>query len=201
MCHLVLINFFAVVAAYRDGAPREVCRSMVPGHGGAAQTSHPPYILIADWMGTSYEVILKSKGGANFKGFLIQARDDRDVAFGTFFDFSADVAKVVSCDNSSGAITHKDGREKKSFRAKWKHSGDVEPAFRATVVKTKPVFWVGLTVAPLPPDEPPAFDDSSLPPTEDSLPAAAPQTSGGRRTTLRWSLLLASSAAFAAVAA
>lgn len=65
------------VDGYESGAPVLTCRTMVPGHGKAAQTSAAPYRIIPSENVTSSRVrvtLTAPRPDDYFIGFLIEAR-------------------------------------------------------------------------------------------------------------------------------
>lgn len=73
---LALLGSLLYVNGYETGAPVLTCRTMVPGHGEAAQTTPAPYrILPSDVTSGRVRVTLTApKSNDYFTGFLIQAR-------------------------------------------------------------------------------------------------------------------------------
>ena len=79
------------VLALPNGAPSVACDNMMPSHSGAAeQNSAIPYQLelssTSITSGDSVTVTLKKSdnGQADFRGFMIQARDQADNVVGSF---------------------------------------------------------------------------------------------------------------------
>lgn len=79
---------------HRTGSPSYVCRSMMPGHGHAAQNSSAPYRLVANDVGSSrFRVELTaSEPDDYFIGFLIEARGlgNNLTAIGSFQEWTPD---------------------------------------------------------------------------------------------------------------
>ena len=83
---VVSLALIAVAKPYPDGAPADVCTSMMPGHGVEPQASAPPYrIKIEVVSGGQLIITIKpNKSEDTFKGFLLQVRDKEDKPFGEF---------------------------------------------------------------------------------------------------------------------
>ena len=74
------------VTAHPDGAPPEVCSSMIPGHGVPPQTSDPPYMLKTEVIsgGRLIITIQPNKSEDFFRGFLLQVRNKEGIPVGEF---------------------------------------------------------------------------------------------------------------------
>ncbi|XP_052228866.1 putative ferric-chelate reductase 1 [Dreissena polymorpha] len=88
-------------------------------------------------------VTLAGTGGANFRGFLCQARAaiDSDTTVGTLADDDATVTFANNC--GAGSITHSENRDKGSAKFRWTPSSETSNVhIVCTVVQTNPIYWV-----------------------------------------------------------
>uniref|UniRef100_UPI00398EF1E2 putative ferric-chelate reductase 1 isoform X2 n=1 Tax=Pristiophorus japonicus TaxID=55135 RepID=UPI00398EF1E2 len=148
----ITVTFPLYVLGYSHGRVSSVCASMVPSHGSTEQTSAAPYQITANSStfnpGDTITVTLKSNSGDNFKGFLLEARaagSSSDLMpLGTFSTSLA--AQTLNCNvggitHQNSAVSHTSGSVKTQIVVTWiaPDTGNIE--FRATVVKTQPIFW------------------------------------------------------------
>lgn len=94
---------------YESGAPELTCRTMVPGHGEAAQTSAPTYrIVTSENVTTSRTRVTLTAPRANdfFIGFLIEARvpGSSEDAVGSFVQVPED-SLTLDCNQVPVSVT------------------------------------------------------------------------------------------------
>ncbi|NP_001091819.1 putative defense protein [Bombyx mandarina] len=156
---VMLVMTSRVSEARSTGAPLSACRDMMPQHNATAQTSPPPYTITTDAQsvapGDSVEVVIAGKLPEDtLRGYLLQARQGDDI-LGTFSLEDGDVfSQLINCGKPGNAVTHKkhDNKEdKRQVRVRWSPPQGLtgEVVFRATIVKTLKVFWVGVQSAPI----------------------------------------------------
>ncbi|XP_007885285.1 putative ferric-chelate reductase 1 [Callorhinchus milii] len=147
----VISLFLGSVSGYSSGLVQNVCESMMPQHGFAAQTSSAPYTIIVNTTtfkpGDVISVTLQGNSGAQFKGFLLEARasgSSSSVPLGTFT--ANPETQLLDCTLSqttyaNSAVSHNSGSSKAKTTVTWQapEANDVE--FRATVVQIKSTFW------------------------------------------------------------
>ncbi|XP_066966988.1 putative defense protein 3 [Macrobrachium rosenbergii] len=154
--HASLWVMFALVAILAVGETRGfsrgdvtmACNTMHPGHlGFGGQSSRAPYgIHVTEDDDGSYIVTVFGANNAEFKGFLLQARnpvDDRRV--GTFVSVQK-TGRIIDCSYRGGAVQHNSSEDKTQVSARWnpgQHQGKVR--FRATVVESYFTYWTGIT--------------------------------------------------------
>ncbi|XP_037288024.2 putative defense protein isoform X1 [Rhipicephalus microplus] len=143
LCLLVVL--FRGTVCYPSGAPVQACNDMMPQHGSAASNDKGTLDLTAAMDGKrNVKVVLTG----TFKGFLIKAvSKDGGVVSGKFTIDKPDTMKGLDCDgHTDSAVTHTHNGDKNSVAVTWtapdSFTGDV--MFRATAVRTKPDFYVGL---------------------------------------------------------
>ena len=116
------------------GAPDSACGRMEPGHGFSPQeASSVPALLTVESNevapGNGIKVRLEGKDGAQFKGFLIQARDasrvdEKDSQVGSF---ETEEASYMTCGRGiHNAITHRNSDLKAAVEAVWNAPEDFE---------------------------------------------------------------------------
>lgn len=93
-----------VALSYSTGAPKGACGNLTPQHGPVApQKSAVPYNLgvSASSVNPGQSVRITVQGKDTFKGFLIQARDGRQVPIGRFQVLDQANSQLLEC-NSAG---------------------------------------------------------------------------------------------------
>lgn len=100
---LAVLCILWTVEGYESGAPALTCRTMIPGHGEAAQTSAAPYRIIPSENATSSRVritLTAPKVNDYFIGFLIEARVPRsgENAVGSFIQVPQD-SQTLDCND------------------------------------------------------------------------------------------------------
>ncbi|XP_046883334.1 putative ferric-chelate reductase 1 isoform X2 [Hypomesus transpacificus] len=179
----VLLQLLASARAYSSGQVTEVCGSMVPQHGGSANTTHSPYSLALN--STIFRpgghIAVTLSGTSDFEGFLLQARDAANQnagAVGSFTLTNPKLSQLLTCDHIQGsAVSHTSDALKREVRVVWNAPMDAPDIiqFLVTVVAKYRVYWVKLPgpiisqsgVTPLPPRPTPT--PSSPPPTTPSV--------------------------------
>lgn len=97
---LLIITVISIVFshAYKSGAPPDVCDHMTPEHGVPPQPFPSPYIINLDKTrvksGSKVIVSIVSTN-ESFKGFFLQARDEKNNTIGTFDKVPN--TKLVNC--------------------------------------------------------------------------------------------------------
>ncbi|XP_050523392.1 putative ferric-chelate reductase 1 homolog [Daktulosphaira vitifoliae] len=152
---LISLGGLLYVNGYETGAPVLTCRTMVPGHGEAAQTTPAPYrILPSDVTSGRVRVTLTApKANDYFTGFLIQARvpSAGDNAVGSFVQVPQD-SQTLDCNEITGSgVTHGSNTKKKSVEFDWEAPSnfDGQVQFVATVVFDYATFWTGIISSPV----------------------------------------------------
>ncbi|XP_039526368.1 putative ferric-chelate reductase 1 [Pimephales promelas] len=146
----ILLACFGIVQCYPNGLVSESCGSLMPVHGSNAQTSVPPFTVTVDKTtfkeGDEITVSLNAPS-ENFEGFMLQANLVGLInPIGTF-TVTDSTARGLTCNNvANRAVSHTTKSGKTSVQAKWTAPisglGNIE--FRATFVKRKETFWVGV---------------------------------------------------------
>uniref|UniRef100_A0A1B6D152 Reelin domain-containing protein n=1 Tax=Clastoptera arizonana TaxID=38151 RepID=A0A1B6D152_9HEMI len=135
-----------------DGADKEACLTMIPGHDYIeSQKTAPPYIFEVDDLRPSVDqkltFTIRSKSEDNkIGGFMVQARDLEFISnpFGTFDPVEGSI-KVFDClARFNSTATHTEPSPKDSVSMTWNppkgHKGPFR--FYTTVAKTREIFWV-----------------------------------------------------------
>ncbi|XP_077101171.1 putative ferric-chelate reductase 1 [Siphateles boraxobius] len=148
----VLLACVGFVQCFPNGLVSGSCGSLFPNHGSIAQTSSSPFTVIADKTafkkGDEIRVSLNTQSGDYFKGFMLQANlvgSNNPIGI---FTVTGNGAQVISCSNvANRSVSHTTNSQKTSMQAKWTapisgQLGNIE--FRATFVRNKETFWVGV---------------------------------------------------------
>lgn len=108
---MAALKFFIVISvcvgvalSYSTGAPKGACGNLTPQHGDVApQKSAVPYNLAisANSVNPGQVLRITIQGKDLFKGFLIQARDGRQVPIGRFRVVDQANSQLLEC-NSAG---------------------------------------------------------------------------------------------------
>ncbi|XP_050442083.1 putative ferric-chelate reductase 1 homolog isoform X2 [Adelges cooleyi] len=153
---LAVAGCFLAACGYEAGAPALTCRTMVPGHGEAAQNSPAPYRVIPSENVTSSRIrvtLTAPKPNDYFVGFLLQARapGGGDNAIGSFVQVPQD-SQTLDCNDVPGSgVTHGSNTKKKSVEFDWEapNNFDGQVNFLATVVFDYATFWTGVISNPV----------------------------------------------------
>lgn len=153
---IVCCSMLVVVRGYESGAPVLTCRTMIPGHGKAAQVSAAPYRIVVSENVTSSRVrvtLTAPRPNDYFIGFLVEARTPGtgEDAVGSFVQVPQD-SQTLDCNEViSSGVTHSSNTKKKSVEFDWEaprnFNGQVN--FVATVLLDYETFWVGITSNPV----------------------------------------------------
>ncbi|XP_049276365.1 putative defense protein 3 [Rhipicephalus sanguineus] len=145
LCLLVVLSRGTV--CYPSGAPAQACDDMMPLHGPGTMPSTDKGNL--DLSATLDDKrIAKVLLLGTFKGFFIKAVNKDGGAVSGKFTIDNRFMKGVDCDgHKDSAVTHMNNDGKSSVAVEWTapDSFTGEVMFRATVVRTKPDYYVGLT--------------------------------------------------------
>ncbi|XP_078578458.1 putative ferric-chelate reductase 1 [Branchiostoma floridae x Branchiostoma japonicum] len=137
---------------YGNGAPLEACVTMMPGHfGTSAQISPNPYSLVTPSQYVPGQSITVQITGADFQGFLIQARKiGTTTSIGVFTSLPSTV-RTNDCPNTvargANSATHNSQAVKRDLTLTWTpptDAGHGTVEFVATVAEQKTVYWIGL---------------------------------------------------------
>ncbi|XP_030746735.1 putative defense protein Hdd11 [Sitophilus oryzae] len=144
---VILVASFAATAwGFSAGAPLSVCDDMLPKHPVDPQKSTMPYKITInkEEVGPGGEVEIKV-GGKFFLGVLLQVRNEKNKAVGTFpIPGNDKYFKAIDCHGNKGSsATHKNKEPKKDITFIWqapKTPGKY--TVYATVAQDGGVFWV-----------------------------------------------------------
>ncbi|KAJ8376113.1 hypothetical protein SKAU_G00066930 [Synaphobranchus kaupii] len=151
---LVVTVSFRTVACFSSGKVTDACRSMEPNHGHHSSTKPNTYTITVDKSkfspGDQIQVTLSaSKSGTTyFKGFLIEARDARNLdgsAVGSFTLVDSTASQLLKCGHTQGsAVSHTSASKKRQIQVIWNSPISVPPSvqFLVTVVQKYNVYWV-----------------------------------------------------------
>ncbi|CAB4066372.1 unnamed protein product [Lepeophtheirus salmonis] len=119
---------FLRVHTYSNGPPVRACKSMIPEHdgGGSLSTDTPYTLAVSDKYlksGETLKLKFARSGNLDFRGFLIQARDQNsDKIIGTFTSIDRTTTRRLHClseRDPPDAISHTTGEPKSSITATW----------------------------------------------------------------------------------
>ncbi|XP_048845348.1 putative ferric-chelate reductase 1 [Brienomyrus brachyistius] len=138
------------VEGFPNGQVAVACSSMMPNHGQVASSSPSPYTVTVDKTtfspGDKIKVTLSSS--TTFKGFLIQARDSKQLSgnpVGTFTLLSSTQSQLLNCGSTQGsAVSQTSSARLNQIQVTW-NAPKTAPStvqFLATVVQSYSVFWV-----------------------------------------------------------
>ncbi|XP_041126935.1 putative ferric-chelate reductase 1 [Polyodon spathula] len=140
-------NFLLVVTCYPNGQVTAVCSTMIPTHGVSAQSILAPYNITAskDTYNPGDQITVILQGSDLFEGFFLQARKTGETsAFGTFTVTDIANSQGLDCNGPNSAVSHTSNTGLTKIQATWvapnSSPGNLE--FRATIVKSKLIFWV-----------------------------------------------------------
>ncbi|XP_023954753.1 putative defense protein Hdd11 [Bicyclus anynana] len=155
-----MVALATVASGFRHGAPESACKHMTPGHGVPPQSTIPPYVITPSTKtvkaGTPMEVTISGKSSKDtIRGIMLQVRGSDDKIVGTFkVDPQDSISQPMKCDAQGDTVTHKlhdEKDDKQTVYYTWTPPAGYNDIvkFRATIVKTGEVFWVGLESAPV----------------------------------------------------
>ena len=86
---IIFLTNILLANSYSRGPPIRICDSMTPGHGQTIQSSPVPYQLAPEEQlieaGETLELVLKSTGSEQFRGFIVRAFESGSGnSYGTF---------------------------------------------------------------------------------------------------------------------
>ncbi|XP_052081484.1 putative defense protein 3 isoform X2 [Mytilus californianus] len=143
----VLLLHCSFVHGTSKGALPQSCNTMTPGHTStAAQTSPAPYSVTVSKTkytgGDTISVTLSKTAAKQFKGYLIQARNQDGTKI-PGFNLIAN-SKYLKCDSPNDAVTHTEATEKDSvtfqFTAPTTSKGNI--TIFTTAVENYSTYWV-----------------------------------------------------------
>ncbi|XP_067291028.1 putative ferric-chelate reductase 1 [Pseudorasbora parva] len=153
----VLLACVGIVQCYPNGQVSSSCGNLVPNHGVVAQTTPSPFIITVSKTtfkeGDEITVTLNAPNGDNFEGFLLQANQvGLTDPTGTFSVADSRIQVIYCNTDANRAVSHTSAFKNTSIQAKWKApssglTNNIE--FRATFVKSKLFFWVGVKSPPV----------------------------------------------------
>ncbi|XP_017576664.2 putative ferric-chelate reductase 1 isoform X2 [Pygocentrus nattereri] len=153
LCTILLFcGTLTSVTGYKNGKVEQSCDSMVPKHGGQANTTASPYTLSVD--STAFKpgdhIRVTLSGRQQFEGFLIEARDAEDPegpAVGSFTLTKPEISQLLTCHSIQGsAVSHTSAAKQTEVDVMWNAPADAPPTVRflTTVVAHYNRFWVKL---------------------------------------------------------
>lgn len=127
----VIVIFLTMCSAYPGGGPGsvEICNSMIPGHGFAAQEIESPFQISTSASsaigGDLVDVEIQSDEGRFFKGFYLTARTNEETfrVVGQFLESSGDETpfNLRDClDGIQNTATQFNNTNKDKISFKWK---------------------------------------------------------------------------------
>ncbi|XP_043116924.1 putative ferric-chelate reductase 1 isoform X2 [Puntigrus tetrazona] len=143
----------SAVAAFSHGVVTLACTTRTPNHGGnIASVLQPPYSVTTDVSNYTEGQVITVTLQANqteFRGFLLQARNEMGPV-GTF-TVAGSNAQLLSCEGQDSSVSHNSNVNKSTIVVQWKapYTNNRDIHFRATVVQTFSVFWVGIESDPI----------------------------------------------------
>ncbi|XP_058458577.1 putative ferric-chelate reductase 1 homolog isoform X2 [Malaya genurostris] len=157
---LVLSLLISPSITLPNGAPENVCNSMLPFHGGGIpplQTTSPFRITPVTSVVGSGQVlnidIESFPANVVFKGFMLQARNrfPPNQVVGHFELTDESAVKLINCGGERTTATHTNTQPKKDLTLEWIAPADFkgEIVFNGTIAQDYDKFWVGLVSAPV----------------------------------------------------
>jgi len=154
--HVALVASTLLAASYAlpGGAPETCCVNMLPVHGAVEpQTDPAPFEILASRNADgTYAVELKTTTAPQFRGFLLQARQESSgTIVGGFTSIPAEEAQYLNCLVADNSVTHTGIAAKTSLSFTWDPRGaDVTGVvFVSTFVQNTITFWTFVRSAEL----------------------------------------------------
>ncbi|XP_063409427.1 putative defense protein 3 isoform X2 [Mytilus trossulus] len=143
---VVMLLYCSYVHGKKTGALQSSCNDMTPGHQSTAQTSPAPYRVVVGKTkytgGDTISVTLQKTASKQFRGYLIQARNQAGTKIAGF-NLIAN-SKYLPCDSPKGAVTHTEASDKDSvtfqFTAPQTSQGNI--TIFTTAVENYNTYWV-----------------------------------------------------------
>ncbi|XP_042229024.1 putative defense protein 3 [Homarus americanus] len=131
--------------AYSSLSVAVACDTMLPGHLSLGpQSSSAPYGIYITPRNSSYYVTVYGHNQQEFKGFLLQAKDEQGQRAGHFTKVQIP-GRIISCTFDGGAVQHKGGDPKTQITVQWEprdYRGHVQ--FGATIVQSYSTYWTNV---------------------------------------------------------
>ncbi|XP_044531816.1 ferric-chelate reductase 1-like [Gracilinanus agilis] len=144
----VLLHLISPVANYANGKVTEACYTMVPRHGHTPQSEPVHKITLNQTTFHPGDIIKVTLSGPLFKGFLLEARNAKDLngsPIGSFRLIDEEVSQLLNCDQKEGsAVSHTSPSKKTQIQVYWNapRNAEVSIQFLATVVEKYKIYWV-----------------------------------------------------------
>uniref|UniRef100_A0A5F8G6Y0 Ferric-chelate reductase 1 n=1 Tax=Monodelphis domestica TaxID=13616 RepID=A0A5F8G6Y0_MONDO len=144
----VLLHLISPVANYANGKVTEACYTMVPRHGHTSQSEPIHEITLNQTTFCPGDIIKVTLSGPLFKGFLLEARNAKDLnssPIGSFRLIDEEESQLLNCDQKEGsAVSHTSSSKKTQIQVYWKapRNTEVSIQFLATVVEKFKIYWV-----------------------------------------------------------
>ncbi|KAG8555938.1 hypothetical protein GDO81_017868 [Engystomops pustulosus] len=138
-------------STFSNGRVYKACETMTPEHGTSVpQTTDPPYSVSASSYSYRPEdeitVTLQANPEIYFDGFLLQARTTPGNEIVGHFIVTNPKSQALTCgSNVNSTVTQTDSSKKSNISALWVAPASVgKVIFKATILQSKPIFWVGV---------------------------------------------------------
>lgn len=144
---LILISF-KMIFGFKSGAPSGSCYNLMPHHDGtSAGLSASPYEIHLSPGQNRIIVLIGSRQGLAYKGFIMNAKDIETGQIVGEFTIIPNNTKAIECiSNIKNGVTHIDTTEKRNLEFEWvppvNYQGTI--VFNATFVQDYATYWVGV---------------------------------------------------------
>lgn len=145
---LLLAYLIKHISCYSSGAPPQTCNDLTPRHiGEKSQSSFPPYEILPAMGQGKVHLVLGSRQGLAYMGFLIVARDLTTGELVGEFANIPETARFVECiPGVKNAVTHANQTKKQNLEFDWIAPPNYEGTiiFNTTFVQDYATYWVGV---------------------------------------------------------
>ncbi|XP_044006147.1 putative ferric-chelate reductase 1 homolog isoform X2 [Aphidius gifuensis] len=145
---IFVISSCKITFGFKTGAPSGSCDNLTPHHEGTtAELSASPYQILLSPGQTRIIVLLGSRQGFAYKGFIMNARDIATGQLVGEFTVVPKLAKSIECiTDIKNGVTHTDTTDKRNLEFEWVPPVNFEGTivFNATFVQDWSTYWVGV---------------------------------------------------------
>ena len=156
--YIIVVGMSVAITAAID-APPSFCFGMMPILPAPPQTSPPPYsITVAANVvkpGSQVDVVITSSyPGLTMNSIILQGRQGDKIVGKWTINKDDKVSQLLDCGEPDNTVTHKGHHpdlDKRTVTYSWTAPVgiDGEVRFRATIIQSYSIFWVGIESVPV----------------------------------------------------